>query len=92
MFVIFNGDIQICTKRNILCTLSTKEFFNEECTISNYVAIVSSQSASVFKLERYLLSQIPDKYRPIIDQSMKHKSYLRHKMLENHIVNLKIPL
>ncbi|CAD8169363.1 unnamed protein product [Paramecium pentaurelia] len=91
LFIIFTGTVQIYTKRNIIMECNPMDFINEECAMANYSAQVLSKDAQLFKIDKVLLQLFPESAKQLIENSKKHKSMLRRKLVENHIVDLQIP-
>ncbi|CAD8085686.1 unnamed protein product [Paramecium sonneborni] len=90
LFLVYQGQVNLETKRNILCTCSIFDSFNEDCTIAPYTARVKQQ-AHIFELPKSQFIQLPIKVQSIIEQRLKIKMTLKKSLLDHHIIDLQVP-
>ncbi|CAD8171314.1 unnamed protein product [Paramecium pentaurelia] len=90
MFLVYQGQVNLETKRNIMCTCSIFDSFNEDCTIAPYTARVKQQ-AHIFEIQKSQLIQLPTKAQNIIEERLKMKMSLKKSLLDHHIIDLQVP-
>ncbi|CAK74207.1 unnamed protein product (macronuclear) [Paramecium tetraurelia] len=90
MFLVYLGQVNLETKRNIMCTCSIFDSFNEDCTMAPYTARVKQQ-AHIFEIQKSQLMQLPAKAQSIIEDRLKMKMSLKKSLLDHHIIDLQVP-